>query len=294
MITPFSKDIDFRETDMVSPAELLNRSATMVGYVTCDNESDLEYRYSRGITKLGPDSMSQIGLYLPAMMPLIDPSNPEVTEVDIDTSFIINKDKSFEPNATIKIRNYLTATPLRDTNTHESPRQKGESVEIRFIDNNPNNIRYTNRHVNENSRTYDYYKIFVIDRLSTQEPLKEYQFVMDSKEQYIGLQTNDGRNEIDIYTLVLDGKNGNITLKDTKGQIIQLDTLNQSITLQNQSGTTVQVQSTNVTVKAEGVINLDGPIINISGNLNVEGNINARGDILAAGINSNHHVHPGL
>lgn len=143
----------------------------------------------------------------------------------------------------------------------------------------------------------------VKDPKGTFDANSSYYVRYNTFDKFIHLHTSTNDGEKAGYDLMIDTGNGVLSLSDTLGNSIMLDsvagdlnvtttksvevntqhtTINSSIdvtvnsptvTINANSSTTVN--SPTVTINANDVVNIDSPTVNISGNLNVSGTITA-------------------
>lgn len=72
------------------------------------------------------------------------------------------------------------------------------------------------------------------------EPLdsfNSYSLTIDAIDKHITIQTSKALDEVAAYTAQINGKDGNVTIKDDLDNVIQLDSANTKITLLNAKGT---------------------------------------------------------
>jgi hypothetical protein len=237
------------------------------------------------------DQTKSVGVYIEKLMSRIEMGTEAKEEKKkLNTRMIKNANIPVNTSSEITLANYFKVPPARKSNVSESPHYLGETCRVEFVDGNVTIPRYKSEMMDENCRTADRYRVFVMDRNTVKDLLKEYEFVMDTKEGIIRLATSDGRNEVDRYTIEIDTKNGAISVKDTRGQKFYLNTNRSQIYMKNAKGTIVECVGDVVNVRAASV-NIKSPIVNMSGDLVVKGSITADGTIIDKSGNTKNHIH---
>jgi hypothetical protein len=214
-----------------------------------------------GFCVIPPDKTvrdSPMGTYMPKLMSEIPMGQkPWTKKVPVSSSMIKNSNMNitFSPVTTC---NYFDVPPLRNSNTEQPIPYKGETVSIKFIDNDIKKVYYETKFVDESHRTNDSHRIFVKDKLTKSSPDKEYEFYMDSDDQVIRFFMDNGRNEKSQYTFEMNGKDGSITMKDTKGNSFLLDTVNSRVKLTNASGSSVDLNGSSINLNATNGVFVNG------------------------------------
>lgn len=220
------------------------------------------------------DAEKAVGAYIPKVMSEIDMGDkPWTKKKQVRSNMIQNNNLKIEFQPTIVTRNFYNVIPLRTSNTDQPSLNKGENFWVNFLDGDLKKGRYESKMMDESKRTTDRHRVFIKSKASVDGPDKEYDFVMDSEQQIIALHMDGGRGEVDEYTVEINGKSGTISLKDTKGNKLYLNTKASEVGLVNSSGSKMNVVGGTANI-ISGTINLTADSINTSTRINQGGGFN--------------------
>jgi hypothetical protein len=211
------------------------------------------------------DADKVVGAYIPKLMSEIDMGNrPWIKKEILSSSMVKNSNIKiqFQP---VEHRNYYNVRPLRNSNTEQPSLHKGENFWVKFLDNDIKKGVYEPRFMDETKRTHDRHRIFIKDKASINSPDKEYEVLLDSKEQVIRLFMDNGRGEKDQYTFEINGEKGTVEIKDTKGNMFLLNSVNSQIKLQNASGSEINLQGGRLDLNASDGVFINGVSTNSIG-----------------------------
>lgn len=251
----------------------------MTGYVMKECE---QRAYSPGSSS---GSSSDTHIHIPGLMShikesLLKSSVYKEEPLSLEKGLFVNKEDLKLLSDTIQESNSISIKSSRNEgNKTPSRLQKGESVKVERIDGDPTNLKYTSEGTNEHERTSDYYRVFVTDRNTVNDSVKEYEFLMDSEEKIIRIQTSDGRNEFDIYTFIIDADNGTVKVQDTKGNEWYLDSKLSNVGIRNSSGSKIETYAENINLNCKGTVNINATNVKINCDTKILGNVSIRDDV---------------
>jgi len=171
------------------------------------------------------DEDKGIGAYIPQLMSQIEMKSGPWDKNTITTSNMIKNSNipiSFE---SVNQRNYFNLTPHRISNIEQPFLAKGEHFYCQFIDGDIKKGKYLPELVNEKNRETDRFKAFVSSKG------QQYEFVMDSEDQFIKLNLQKSSGEVSGYKLQMDGKNGELKITDDKEQGTSIDSKTNTVTI---------------------------------------------------------------
>lgn len=234
----------------ISDYELMNlySSSTYIAIVL-DINSDLSSNQFL-------DKEKTIKVYIPSLMSKIemDIKEPLDKQTPIDTSIILNKNFKISKQS-ITSSNYIEVPPFRISNIEQPKVYYGESIWIIAIDKDFKKFKYIPFFMNEKKRTFDRFRTFISDRTENSSDYKEYEILMDSAERKIRMQMQTGRNEVSVYTIDIDGKEGYIKINDDEGNEIGLKTNDHHTWIKNVDGSIVEVINNDCNVTTSNTIN---------------------------------------
>ena len=236
-------------------------------------------------------------------------NKPIEKDENVNLNNVILDDTVTTISKQIKRRNYIKIRPEKLSNVDPHRPASGESVLIKFRDGDLKNPVSKPTGTDEKKRTSDRYRVFVADKNAPDDANKEYEILLDSNAGVIRIQTNNGRNEIDVYTIELNGKDGGISMRDTKENEFYINTRKEKTGMRNSQGTKIELDGVNINCICKGVFNIDAADfrvgcdtkingntkiwydLKVKGDVKVVGDVRAKGDILTQSQNSPNHIH---
>jgi hypothetical protein len=212
------------------------------------------------------DSDKAIGMYIPKLMSEIDMGSSAWTRPrGVSSAMIKNSNIKVHFSPVVEHRNFYNVKPLRISNTEQPALYFGEHCWVKFLDGDIKKAVYEPRYMDETKRPHDRHRIFIKDKMTVDSEDKEYEILMDSEEQVIRLFMDNGRDEISQYTIEINGKKGNITMKDKEGNAFVLDTTSSQVKLQTAGGAEFKLSGGTVNVEAPNGFFINGTQLGFTG-----------------------------
>lgn len=172
-----------------------------------------------------------MGCYVPHLMTDIQMgNNPRTWKENLSTRMIRNKINPFKLDSKIEFENFILLEPNSISNIDPPSYNKGEKFLVSFLDNNIKKGLYSIELNDDSLRRNDKYRIY------TKDNNKEYHLDINSTDGCIELKSTTGNFGSTEHRILLDQKNDNININDSKGNTISLESKNNSIKLVTASG----------------------------------------------------------
>lgn len=158
-----------------------------------------------------------IKAYVPKLMPKINQSTPYVWTETYSTDFIKNSNFKVSNYYTVKMKNYININMDYDNLTFEDF-QKGDNIEFKYKDQDVRKLYF------KNNRSFDKQTdkvvLFANDGTGYEDINGRYGITIDSTNGKIELHTSNNTYDGFIKSIVLDQKDGTISIQNGNSAII--------------------------------------------------------------------------
>lgn len=234
---------------------------------------------------------NRLGLYIPKLMLGIECSkDPKEETEEIKFDKIVNSENNIIGESSIKSRNYIELMGINIPNMTPPAFGKYEKVLVSMIDGDIKSMYYeTQTFANPGKRESDRFRIGAISSNIQQKNTDVessrnnfYHMEFDTDNQRIVIQNSIVNGEKFQFTILLDAKNGTLSLTDGK-RMVAINSNDDRITLQNEADSiitmvedTINIQTKKLNINADEEINIKTKKYNLETNNFVEKSSDAK------------------
>lgn len=197
-----------------------------------------------------------LGLYIPKLLLGMSYEEPKEENIEINYDKIVNHENNQIGKTSVESRNYFLVMGLSDPNLSIPAYGKYEKVFVDFIDSDIKSMYYQiHTLANPGKRKGDKFRIGAISENIEQknqdvESSKNnfYYMEFDTQNQRIIIQNSQVNNEKYMYSILLDAKNGTLSLSDGK-RILNMNSNEDRVTIQNEADSLITLQDDNIDIQ---------------------------------------------
>ena len=203
---------------------------------------------------------NQLGIYIPKLMMNISPQKGQPVEgtVSLNYNKIVNSERKSVGDYTVKVRNYSIVNCIAPTNTSIPQYALYEKVFVDFIDQDIKTMYFTiDTLANPGQRKSDIFRIGAISpnvkqRGQDVESSKAnfYYMEFDTKNKRIVIQNSAVNAEKFQYTILLDAKNGTLSLTDSD-RAVTIKSSEDRVTIQNKADSLITLEGDTIDIKCK-------------------------------------------